>query len=420
MKMKVSGSGKAWRGSAVALAVVATAVAAQQMVERFSAQVNRTSPAVVDLGDAVLQRLRVPDGFEASIFARGLKAPRMMEVGRDGTVYVTSRDAGEVTALRDADGDGRAEQVRIFASGVPGVHGIDIDGGTMYLASSTTIWSTPLDAFAPRVLVDGLPDGGQHPNRMVRIGPDGFMYVSIGSSCNDCAEENQLERATLVRYSLDGRQREFVANGLRNTIGYDWSLVTGELWGMDHGSDWRGDAVPPEELNRIAAGNHYGWPICYAEAEVDPATQARPEQVALKPGQAMPSRQPLTREQFCAQTLPSVLTTTPHSAPMAMRFYDGHQFPPKYRDDAFVAMRGSWNRANTRGYNVMRVVFTPDGQPRTIEHFMTGLRGGDSEVYGRPVGIAIAADGSLLVSDDTVGNVYRIAWRGAVTPGTAR
>lgn len=418
--MKVLTSGKWSKAVLVVIAGAGGGVVAQQLLERHSAKVSRTAPAVVDLGESVLERLRVPHGFEVSIFARNLGAPRMMEVGADGTVYVTRRETGDVVALRDGDGDGRAEHVHQIARELPNVHGIDIHDGKLYLASSTTVWTAPLDAAAPsavvtpRVLIDHLPDGGQHGNRTLRFGPDGWMYVSIGSSCNDCAEQNQLERATLTRYTPDGLHREFIANGLRNTIGYDWHPRTQGLWGMDHGSDFRGDTIPPEELNRIEPGRNYGWPICYGAQVVDAMTNAQPGQLALQPGQAGPSRQSLTREQYCALTEPSVLTHTAHAAPMAMRFYDGKQFPRRYHGDAFVAMRGSWNRDQPRGYNVVRIRFDDAGQPQQIDNFLGGLRGeGGAQIYGRPVGIAIAADGALLVSDDANGAIYRVAYTGA-------
>lgn len=399
----------------VTLAVIACggggAVVAQQMAERAAAQVNRNQPGQAEGGAAVLSRLRLPAGFEVNVFAEGLDAPRMMAVGADGTVYVTSRDAGTVTALRDADGDGTAEQASAFAENLAGVHGIDHRNGNLYLASSTTLWVTPTSAASPQVLVAGLPDGGQHGNRMVRFGPDDGMYVTVGSSCNDCAEENQLERATMIRYGADGQQRTVIANGLRNTIGYDWHPQTGALWGMDHGSDFRGDDVPPEELNEIAAGNNYGWPICFADRQVDPLTPATPADLALEPGQSQPSRQDLTRDQYCAQTEPSVLTTTAHAAPMAMQFYRGTQFPAEYRGDAFVALRGSWNRGEPAGYKVVRIRFSTAGRPVAIDDFLTGFLNDErTRFFARPVGLVVAADGALLLSDDSNGVIYRIAY----------
>ncbi len=399
-------------GAAVLACHPATAQTEPQ--EFTQATVYRDAPAQAPFSASITNRLRVPAGFAVQLFASGLKNPRMMDVGPDGTVYVTRRDQGDVLALRDADGDGRAEDVRIFASNLSGVHGVAVHGADLYLANSTTIWRTPLAGpAAPVVLVSGLPDGGQHPNRMVRFAPDGSMLVSVGSSCNDCAEDNQLERGTVIRYSADGRQREVLAKGLRNTIGYDWHPLTGALWGMDHGADFRGDKIPPEELNQIKPGLNYGWPICYGQRTVDKMTNAEPERLALRPGESRPSGQPITREAYCAQTEPATLLLPAHSAPMAMRFYTGSLFPAAYRNDAFVALRGSWNRGDPVGYKVVRIHFTADGRPATVDDFLTGFLNNAGptgpEIFGRPVGIALLPDGALLVSDDTNGAIYRVS-----------
>lgn len=358
---------------------------------------------------ALLPHLRLAEGFQVSLFASGLGRPRMMEVAADGTVFVTRRDVGDVIALRDSDGDGRADEQRTFLARLPGVHGIDIRDGHVYLASQTTIWRSPLATPRAHVLVTGMPDGGQHPNRMLRFGPDGGMYVSVGSSCNDCAEDNQLERATLIRYSADGQRRKVIANGLRNTIGYDWHPATQGLWGMDHGSDFRGDEVPPEELNLIEPGRNYGWPICYADRQVDGMTIVAPERMALEPGQREPLGRPMSREDYCAHTEPARLTLPAHAAPLAMRFYTAQQFPQTHHGDAFVALHGSWNRKNPTGYKVVRIRFDASGKPLGPEDFLWGfINRGSAAAYGRPAGMAIAADGALLVSDDLNGAIYRV------------
>lgn len=399
---------------AAGLATLAAAAATAWIVEEEQQVVRRFVPATVPFDPAHVRALRVPDGYAVTLFASGLGTPRMMETAPDGTVLVTRPDAGDVVALRDRDGDGRADEARIAARGLPGVHGIDIDAGALFLASSTTLWTAPLaagaQALAPRAIVTGLPDGGQHANRMVRVGPDGRLFVSVGSSCNDCAEDNQLERATVIRYERDGSGREILANGLRNTIGYDWQPGSATLWGMDHGSDFHGDRTPPEELNRIVAGGNHGWPICYGRRVVDPMTNARPEDLALAPGQSEPSGLAVTREAWCARTEPAWLTLPAHSAPMAMRFVRGDGFGPGVRGDAFVALHGSWNRGEPVGYKVVRLRFAQSGVPVGVEDFLTGFLLPDGRaVIGRPVGLAFAADGALLVSDDSSGAIYRIS-----------
>ncbi len=405
---------KLWIVAAAVVAACGGTVVAQHMVERASAVGHRNVPAKATFDASVVSTLRAPPGFAVSVYASGLGQPRMLEVAADGTVFVTRRGTDDVLALRDDDGDGDADSQRVFASGLTGVHGIARLGNDLFLASSETIWRTPIGTTAaPTVVVDGLPDGGQHPNRTVRVGPDGQLYVSIGSSCNDCAEENQLERGTMVRYAPDGSGRTFIAKGLRNTIGYDWHPTSGALWGMDHGSDFHGNDVPPEELNEIKSGANYGWPICYADRVVDPMTQAPPEKLTRAPGEAKPPGTPITRDAYCALTEPSVLTVTAHSAPLALRFYTATQFPSEYRGDAFVTLRGSWNREQPVGYKIVRVRFGGGTRPTAIDDFVTGfLNDAGTAFVARPTGLAVAADGALLMSDDTNGVIYRVVWRG--------
>lgn len=408
---------------AAVLALAAPLAQAQADEERARAIVHRhaleqaghnaAEQGAERMAEQTLQRLRVPAGFRVNVFASGLGHPRMMEAADDGTVFVTRRDDGDVLALRDTNGDGHADERRTVAAGLPGVHGIALHGGELYLAASTTVWRAPVDRGAPRPFITGLPDGGQHANRMLRFGPDGMIYLSVGSSCNDCAEDNQLERGTLIRYRPDGQRRDVFANGLRNTIGYDWHPLTGALWGMDNGPDFRGDKRPGEELNRIEHGVNYGWPICDPAGRVDDMTNARPERMALKPGQRRPIGWPMPAEDYCRRARAAVLTTVPHAAPLAMRFYTGRSFPAAYRGDAFVALHGSWNRKEPTGYRVERIRFAGSGQPEGFEPFVDGFMDAAAGIaYGRPAGLAIAADGALLVSDDLNGVIYRVAWVG--------
>jgi hypothetical protein len=249
---------------------------------------------------------------------------------------------------------------------------------------------------APRVFQDGLPNGGQHSRRTIAFGPDGMLYISVGSTCNDCPEVNP-ENAALLRASPDrGAPRTVFARGLRNTLGWGWHPATRELWGWDHGSDFRGDNIPPEELNRIREGGNYGWPFCYGNRVVDRWSHYDP------PNKESPAS-------YCARTEPSVLGYTAHSAPIGMVFYTGTQFPEVYRNDAFVAMHGSWNRTPVAPAKVLRVRYR-DGMPVAIEDFITGfLVDGGRTLIGRPAGLAVAADGSLLISDDANGAIYRVA-----------
>jgi Raf kinase inhibitor-like YbhB/YbcL family protein len=342
--------------------------------------------------------LKVPAGFRITRFAQDLGNVRVLAVASDGTVYATRRDEGDVIMLKDP-GDGSA------ASGAPvrvasrsGMHGIALHGGKVYLATVHEIFRAdvlPDGRFGPlQMLIHDLPDAGQHNTRTVQIGPDEMMYISVGSTCNECAEANP-EAATILRASLDGKSRAVFASGLRDTVGWAWHPQTGELWGMDHGIDWWGDEVPPEELNHIEKGKRYGWPYVFADNKLNPRL--------VPPGG-------LLRSEWRAKSVPMVLGYTPHAAPMQMSFYSGAQFPAAYAGDAFISFHGSWNRKPSSGYEVVRIRFK-DGQATGFEPFVTGFLTAKGEV-GRPFGNAVAKDGSLLVGDDRNGVIYRVSYIG--------
>ncbi len=362
---------------------------------------NVVAPQQRGFTEARLAQIKVPPGFWVNVFAQGLGNLRMMVAAPDGTVYVTRREQGDVLALADRDGDGRAEEVRTVATDLRLVHGIALRGDQLYLATDTRVYVADRQADGTlaglRTLIDDLPDGGQHPNRTLAFGPDGMLYITVGSSCNACTEANP-EHATILRVHPDGSGRTIFARGLRNTIGFGWHPGSGQLWGMDHGADGRGDEQPPEELNLLREEGSYGWPYCFGNRQVDHSYQGDP------PG--------TTKEAFCPTILPPVLTYQAHSAPIGMVFYTGAQFPAAYHGDAFVAMRGSWNRNPPTGYKVVRVRFQ-NGWPVGFEDFMTGflIENGAAQ-FGRLAGIAQTSYGSLLVSDDANGVIYRISWAG--------
>jgi len=359
----------------------------------------------------LMQNLSLPEGFEVNVFARDLKNPRMIAVGDDGTVYVTEPAENRTIALVDVDGDGISDRERVVASELAGVHGIAVHGGKLYLATPTELYVAEIgldgEVGEPQILVDDLPDGGQHPNRTFLIGPDGRIYLSVGSTCNACIEPNP-EHATILQIEQNGSSRRIYARGLRNTLGFAMHPVTGEMWGVDQGTDWLGDDEPPEELNRIVDGKDYGWPWCYGKGQVDEVISQKPEN--------------MTKEEYCSGTEPSVLEYQAHSSPIQLVFYNATQFPEEYRNDAFVTFRGSWNREPAVGYKVVRVLFDEAGEPTGFEDFLTGflVNNGTNGTNGtngiaffaRPAGMAVAWDGSLLVGDDVNGVIYRISYRG--------
>ncbi len=347
--------------------------------------------------------LGLPAGFTITVFAEELGNIRMMAQAEDGSLYLTRREQGDVIRLADADGDGAADgPPEVVASDLPYVHGIALQEGRLYLATDTQLLAGELDGEGMvgelETLIDDLPDAGQHPNRTMAFGPDGMLYLTIGSTCNACAETNP-EAASLLQVEADGSARTVFASGLRNTIGFGFHPETGELWGMDHGTDWRGDDSPPEELNRLEEGLNYGWPYCYGFLEADGLFSQEP------PG--------MTKEQYCTElTTGPVLTYTAHSAPIGMVFYGGAQFPTNYQGGAFVAMRGSWNRQPPTGYKVVFLRFA-DGEPVGFADFLSGFLLPDVPAhFGRLAGLLVAQDGSLLVGDDTNGVLYRVTYTG--------
>jgi len=280
-----------------------------------------------------------------------------------------------------------------------GVHGLAVHAGQLYLAAPGTVWVAPLGPDgapgAVRALVTGLPPGGQHARPTLGVGPDGKLYLSIGSSCNVCTGERDT-RALLLRFNLDGSGREVFARGLRNTLGFDWHPDTGALWGMDHGSDHRGNDLPPEELNELKAGKDYGWPHVFGEQQPD---------LLFEPPKGQ------MHEAYAQATEPMVLGYQAHSAPIQLRFHDGRGLPAEYRGDAFVTMHGSWNRDPPTGYKVVRVRFE-QGRPQGFEDFVSGFLTPAGKQFGRPAGLLQLPDGSLLVGDDTNGVLYRVRYAG--------
>jgi glucose/arabinose dehydrogenase len=296
--------------------------------------------------------------------------------------------------------NGKADKPPVQVAARAQTHGLAIKDGKLYLVTVKEVFVADIKddgTLGPLEMIIGdLPDSGQHPNRVMAFGPDGMLYISIGSTCNACNESNA-ENATIVRATPDGKSRTIFASGLRNTIGYDWNPSTGELWGLDHGIDFLGDEVQPEELNKLEQGKQFGWPHVYGKDGINP--QSTP------PGG-------ITKEQWRQQSVPMVLGYTAHAAPMQFKFYTGTSFPAEYSGDAFATMRGSWNRNPASGYEIVRIHYE-DGKPQKIEPFLTGfLTDGGKTHIARPVGLSIARDGSLLMGDDANGVIYRIAYTG--------
>lgn len=355
-------------------------------------------PTQLPFDQTAFDELVLPGGFAINVYRSGLGQARMLAVhGPD--VYVTQPMQGTVLRLIDANADGVAEAEEAVATGIPMVHGIAFHGDDVYLANVNNVFHGTVEgdgSFSSlTAIITDLPDGGQHALRTLAVGPDNLLYISIGSDCDACAEANP-EHATLLRSTLAGQPktaRTIFAHGLRNTIGFGWHPTSGDLWGMDQGSDWRGDDLPPEELNAIASGKNYGWPYCFADRQIDPVIQDPPGQ---------------TKAAYCASTTPPVLLNQAHQSPIGMAFYTGNTFPARYENGAFIAFHGSWNRKPATGYRVAFVPFEA-GEPQAIEDFVSGfLNEAGTATFGRPAGLAVGPDGSVLFTDDSNGIVYRV------------
>ena len=337
-----------------------------------------------------LSEIELPDGFSIGFFAENVTGARSLAQSPAGTVFVGTRQAGLVHALVDENGDGAADARYRIASGLNSPNGVAFRNGSLYVAEISRILryddienrleSPP----QPVVVTDRLPTDTHHGWKFIRFGPDGRLYVPVGAPCNICNEADPYN--AILRMAADGSY-QIVARGVRNTVGFDWHPVTRRLWFTDNGRDWLGDNSPPDVLNVLTSnGQHFGYPFCHGREVSDP------EFGSLR---------------SCSEFRPPVQELGPHVAALGMRFYAGEMFPERYRGQIFIAEHGSWNRTDPIGYRVMVVRLGAGGQAAGYEKFATGwLQGGTA--WGRPVDVMVREDGSLLVSDDRRGAVYRI------------
>ncbi len=341
----------------------------------------------------LLERIRVPDGFEIGVWADGIEDARFMRFTSTGDLLISSPRRGTVYLLeRDADGDGRSDGRVALIQDLDRPHGLDFLDDWLYVAERTGIQRVRFDAAGrsvegPLEKLAEFPGGGNHRTRTLRFGPDGYMYVSIGSTCNACVEKDE-RRATMMRFRPDGSEGEIYATGLRNAVGFDWRPADGGLYATDNGRDMLGDDFPPCELNRVERGAFYGWPFANGDGVPDPD---------LGEG----------RDAEIAASVTPVHGFGAHTAPLGITFYRGDLLPPRYRGQAFAALHGSWNRSRKSGYKVVLLEWDASGGIAESD-FVWGFEL-DEDVIGRPVDVAGGPDGALYVSDDYAGAVYRIA-----------
>lgn len=336
-----------------------------------------------------LDRIRVPEGFRVELWASGLPGGRMMTRGDDGTVYVGTRTIGRVYAVADRNGE---RTVRVFAQRLDQPNGVAFRDGSLYVValhrvlrydrvSGTAETPVPTDLTA----AFALPTEAHHGWKFAAFAPDGRLHLNVGAPCNVCTVDED-RHALIVGFNPDGTGREVVARGIRNSVGFDWQPGSGTLWATNNGRDWVGEDSPPDTLHRLdRVGEHHGFPFCAAGWQ-DPGHAAR----------------------ACSEFPAAAAPLGPHAAALGMRFYDGAMFPAAYRGRAFIARHGSWNREAKLGYDVVTARVGPDGAV-TIEPFLTGLLDpGANAHHGRPTDVLVQPDGSLLVSDEENGAIYRV------------
>ncbi|HMQ35325.1 MAG TPA: PQQ-dependent sugar dehydrogenase, partial [Chloroflexaceae bacterium] len=381
--------------------------------------------------DEVATRLRVPPGFQVREFAAGLDTPRMMAVGPDGALLVAERGAGRIVRLADRDGDGLADGVEPFVTGLRAPHNMEWHAGCLYVAENHQVsrhCDTDGDGIPDqRAAVVALPTGGGHTSRTLRIGPDGMLYVAVGSTCNVCAEADP-RRAAILRYTLDGgippdnpfasdpdpNRRAVWAEGLRNSVDFLF-LPDGRLWATHNGRDnmispqAKDDRPLEEVLVDVQRGRHHGWPFCTSERP-DGRLEPGPGPYIERPDPSgdVPVAPPGFR---CEEAVPAIFTAMAHTAPLGLARYDGAQFPAEYRGDIFIALHGSWNRTPPAPCVVVHVSVEA-GRPVASADFLTGFQRDAAQpcgdAWGRPAGVTVGGDGALYVSDDQNGRVYRV------------
>ena len=349
---------------------------------------------------------KVPPGFRVEEFAGGFNEPRIIVTAPNGDIFVAESRGNRIRILRDANGDGKPEVNEVFVDGLNKPFGIAFyppgpDPKFIYVGNTDGVVRFPYRNGQTRVsgaaesIVSipggGLLAGGGHWTRDVKFSADGKrLFVSIGSRSNNDDDAAEARRARILEFDPEGRNERVFASGLRNAVGITIDPVTGALWATCNERDGLGDDLPPDYVTRVKEGAFYGWPWFYLGPNEDPKHAGKHPELADR------------------ITVPDVLLQ-PHSAPLGLAFYDGKKFPAEYRGQAFVALHGSWNRSKRTGYKVVRVP-VKDGKP-TGEYvdFMTGLVTPRGEVWGRPVGVTIAQDGSLLVTDDGGNRIWRIS-----------
>jgi glucose/arabinose dehydrogenase len=342
-----------------------------------------------------LDKIKLPPGFTIGVYAE-VPGARSMALSPSGTLFVGTRDGGKVYEVKDENGDGKADKVYTIASGLHVPNGVAFKDGNLYVATISSILridnieANLKNPPKPLVVYDKFPTDEHHGWKFIAFGPDGKLYVPVGAPCNNCESEDPVY-ASITRMSADGTGMEIFAKGIRNTVGFSWQPSNNQMWFTDNGRDNMGNDVPGDELNTAPkAGMHFGYPYCQQGNILDPE---------------------FGKGKNCSDYIPPVQILGPHVAALGMRFYTGNNFPPEYREQIFIAEHGSWNRTEPLGYRVTLVKLDASGKSVSYSNFAEGWLQPNGKVLGRPVDVQELKDGSLLVSDDYSGVIYRIVYK---------
>lgn len=339
-----------------------------------------------------LDKIKLPPGFSISVYAEVPNA-RSMTLSESGVLYVGNRSEDKVYAVTDENNDGKADKVYVVASGLNSPNGVAFKNGHLYIATISSILKLEnieanlANPTKPITIFDKYPEDQHHGWKFIAFGPDGKLYVPVGAPCNICKSEKPVY-ASITRINDDGTGMEIFANGIRNSVGFSWHPVTKQLWFTDNGRDLLGNDIPSDELNNApAAGMHFGYPYCHQGDIPDPE---------------------FGKGKNCSDYTPPVEKLGAHVASLGLRFYTGTMFGEAYKNQIFIAEHGSWNRTEPVGYRIVTIKLDSTGKSMGSNIFAEGWLQPDGKVLGRPVDVAIKQDGSMLISDDYSGVIYRV------------
>ncbi|MBI1767543.1 MAG: sorbosone dehydrogenase family protein [Bacteroidetes bacterium] len=380
------------------LAIVLLASVCTQSVKKTFEPIDNSSPAIAGASASLpLDKIKLPKGFSISIFAEVDNA-RSLAIGTNGTIFVGNRNEDKVYAVKDVDGDGKADKKWTIASGLNMPNGVAFKNGDLYVAEVNRIHKfsnieSKLDnPGKSQIIYDKYPTEAHHGWKYIAFGPDGKLYVPVGAPCNICESKDPVY-ASITRMNPDGTGLEVFANGVRNTVGFTWHPATKQIWFTDNGRDMMGDDIPPCELNTAPkAGLHFGYPYCHGGTiKDDEFGNKRP----------------------CSDFVKPVQNLGAHVAPLGLKFYTGKMFPSEYQNQIILAEHGSWNRSKKSGYKLSLVKVDANSRATSYTPFVTGwLDDASQKIWGRPVDVLLLPDGSVLVSDDQANVIYRIVYKG--------